>query len=896
MLNIPHEPWSQTGQAVLSALAVNPETGLAKDAVAERQAQAGHNRLRQIERRSAGQILLDQFKSLVVLLLVVAAVVSITFGELVDGLAILAVVFINALLGFGTELKAVRSMEALQEMGDVQSRVRRDGKVQELNAEELVPGDLLILESGDVVTADVRLLEAAKLQADEAAFTGESVPVDKQTTPVVEETSLAERSNMAYKGTAITRGSGSGVVINIGMETELGQISALVEDADAEQTPLEVRLDKLGQRLIVVTLVVAALVAVVGLLQGRGVLQMIETAIALAVAAIPEGLPIVATIALARGMQRMARRNVLVNRLAAVETLGGTKVICADKTGTLTENQMTLVTLALPSGVVEVSGEGLQRDGTFSQGGLVIKPAEHKNLLRALEVGALCTNATLPATDAAEAAIGDPVEVALLVAAAKGGLLREELVTRMPEEREVAFDPDVKMMATIHQKEGSYRVAVKGSPEAVLESCTNYWGENGPESWDQDQRQEWLVQNVAMAADGLRVLAVAEKEVSDPTATPYQRLTFLGLVGLLDPPRVEVQEAIHDCRAAGMRVVMVTGDQAATARKVALAVGLVDDAETNVLDGQELQTLIGDDDDQALDRLREATILARVTPRQKLDLIDFYQQAGQIVAMTGDGVNDAPALKKADIGVAMGQRGTQVAKEAADMVLQDDTFGSIVTAVREGRAIFNNIRKFVLYLLSCNLGEIITVGLASILVLPLPVLPLQILFLNLVTDVFPALALGVGEVEAGVMARPPRDPDEPILLRRHWWAIGGYACLLAFSVLGALALAQSWLHMSRQQAVTISFLTLAATQLWHIFSMRDTGTNLIRNEISSNPWVWAALALCAVLLLLAVYLPPLSAVLQTSDPGLSGWLVVLGMSLLPTIVSQFLKEKGIGRI
>ncbi|MGD8752896.1 MAG: cation-transporting P-type ATPase, partial [Anaerolineales bacterium] len=838
--------------------------------------------------RSAWSIFIEQFKSLVVLLLVAAAALSFAFGEIVDGVAIVIVVLINALIGFFTELRAARSMEALQEMGDVRAKVRREGSVREVNAEELVPGDILILESGDVVTADIRLLEAATLQANESALTGESVPVTKQVESVDEDSPLAERADMAYKGTAITRGSGLGVVVTTGMQTELGEISALVEQAEEEQTPLEERLDGLGQKLIIVTLAIAALVAIIGILQGRETLQMIETAIALAVAAIPEGLPVVATIALARGMRRMAQRNALLNRLAAVETLGGTNIICTDKTGTLTENQMTLTEMALTVGDVHISGEGLQQTGSFRFNEEEISAQENDILWRALEVGVLCNNGTLSDEEAGEDAIGDPVEVALLVAGAKAGIQRDDLLEELPEEREVAFDPDVKMMATFHRTDEGYRLAVKGAPEAVLEVSSQHRTEGGMDELSSSEIDQWLARNQEMAREGLRVLGVAEGSTDNSEADPYQSLTFIGLVGLMDPPREEVRSAIQACQQAGIRVVMVTGDQAATARKVALAVGLVDKDDAQVLEGRELQELDKSGDDRA--RIKEAPILARVSPKQKLDLIDVYQSEGLVVAMTGDGVNDAPALKKANIGIAMGQRGTQVAQEAADMVLQDDAFSTIVTAVKQGRAIFNNIRKFVLYLLSCNISEIFTVGIASVLSLPLPILPLQILFLNLVTDVFPALALGVGEAEPGVMQRPPRDPGEEIIKQGHWYAIGGYGLLITLAVLGALGLALTWMDMPREQAVTVSFLTLASAQLWHVFNMRDRGTDPLRNEITANPYIWGALAICAALLVLAVYLPGLSDLLSTVNPGLNGWLLVLGMSVLPAIVGQTVKQ------
>ncbi|MGD8397762.1 MAG: HAD-IC family P-type ATPase, partial [Anaerolineae bacterium] len=701
---LPEKPWARGLAQVLEDMGVDPDRGLLPGEVTERRQKYGHNRLRSAERKSAWAILVEQFKSLLVALLAVAAALSLAFGEWVEGVAILAVILVNTVISFITELRAVRSMEALQRMGSVEAKVRRDGKVQTVPAGELVPGDVVLLEGGDVITADVRLIEASKLQADESALTGESLPVGKQVEPVAEDIALAERASMAYKGTAVTRGAGEGVVVATGMDTELGNISSLVEEAEEEMTPLEKRLDQLGRRLIWVTLVIAAIVAVAGIIAGREVLLMIETAIALAVATVPEGLPIVATIALARGMRRMAGRNALINRLSAVETLGATNVICTDKTGTLTENQMTVVEIALAGGEVEVSGEGLETEGRFSQDGDRLDIGEREALRRLLQMGVLCNNAVLREQGGSAAdvqAVGEPMEVALLVAGAKAGLRRDDLLVERPEVREVAFDPDTKMMATVHEaperrglgKDGAFRVAVKGAPDPVLHASTRVLAGDGEQGLDDGDRNAWLDRSRQMAEEGLRVLALATKTAGSDQADPYEGLTFLGLAGLLDPPREEVRPSLQACQRAGIQVVMVTGDHPVTARKIALAVGLVDDSDAEVIHGSDLASLqdTGSRDDLGKGdrpRILEAPIFARVSPEQKLDLIAIHQDAGNAVAMTGDGVNDAPALKKADIGVAMGRRGTQVAKEAADMVLQDDRFSSIVAAVEQGRVIF----------------------------------------------------------------------------------------------------------------------------------------------------------------------------------------------------------------
>jgi Ca2+-transporting ATPase len=807
--------------------------GLSEHEARERQRIHGPNRLHETRARGAWGILVDQFRSLLVALLAAAAALSLAFGREAEALAIGAVLLVNGAIGFASELRAVRSMEALRRLGHVRTTVRRDGRVRVLDAALLVPGDVVLLEGGDVVSADLRLFEASKLQADESTLTGESAPVGKRTAPLAAETPLADRRNMLFKGTSVTRGAGEALVVGTGMATELGRITRLVEEAEAEVTPLEQRLDQLGQRLVWLTLVVAAGIVASGLAAGRDWLPVVQTGIALAVATVPEGLPIIATLALARGMHRMARRNALVNRLSAVETLGATGIIFCDKTGTLTENRMAVVELAL-------AADELRR--------------------RALEVAVLCNDAALDGP----AGVGDPLELALLAAGREAGLERPALLRDAPELREVAFDPALRMMATVHRLDGAFRVAVKGAPEAVLAVSTRIAGTGGDRALDDAERAAWTKRNEEMAARGLRVLALAERSDAEVEADPYRELVWLGLVGLQDPPRPEVRDAIAACRSAGIRVAMLTGDQLATARNIARAVGIEDHE-----------------------------VFARVSPEQKLALITAHQRQGHVVAMTGDGVNDAPALRKADIGVAMGLRGTEVARQAADVVLRDDAFATIVAAIAQGRVIFDNLRAFVLYLLSCNLSEIGIVAIASIANAPLPLLPLQILFLNLVTDVFPALALGVGEGTPAVMQRPPRDPSEHVLERRHWSRIAGHAALMTAAVLVALALALGPLGADERHAVTISFLTLAFTQLWHVFDMRGPGSGWLRNEITGNRWIWGALLLCAALILSAVFVAPLAALLQVTRPTPQGWLLVAGASLAPVAVGQALALLGI---
>ncbi|MGB3535562.1 MAG: HAD-IC family P-type ATPase [Microcoleaceae cyanobacterium] len=891
MTQLPENPWSISSQEILKTLEVHRETGLSQTQVEEYRQKYGTNRLQQAQQRGSGEILLDQFKSPIIGLLAGAAVLSFVLQDWVEGVAILVAILVNTIIGFVTELQATRSMEALQKLSHTTTKVRRDRQLQEIPSEELVPGDIVILDSGDVIAADLRILEANSLNVNESSLTGESVPVNKQTQPQAADIALADRHNMLYKGTAITQGTGVGVVVATGMKTELGRISELTsQGTDSEQTPLEKRLDQLGKRLIQLTLLIVVFVAISGIIGGQDLTLMVQTAIALAVGAVPEGLPIVATVALARGMWRMAKRRALINRLSAVETLGATGVICTDKTGTLTENQMTANRLITAAGETEISGEGLEIQGHFHHQEKTIQPLEDELLKAALEVGVLCNNAALQPQDSNESrVVGDPMEVALLVAGAKAKLHRDQLLQTLPEVKEDAFDPDLKMMATWHQTGDQYRVVVKGAPESVLDHVTQILTPEGLKSIDESIRNTWQQRSEQLASQGLRILGLAEKTVSNNQVSAYDDLTFVGLVSLLDPPRQEVCGAIKACQKAGIRVIMVTGDQPMTACNIGKAVGLTGEETGNVFQGKDLKNIkqLSSSERQ---RLLDANIFARVSPEQKLNLIALHQSNNAVVAMTGDGVNDAPALKKADIGVAMGQRGTQVAQEAADMVLQDDAFSTIVAAVEQGRAIFDNIRKFTIYLLSGNVGEILAVGIMAFLNAPLPLLPLQILYINFVNDAFPALALGVGEGSPNIMDRRPRNSQESVLTRRHWIEIMGYGAIITGTILGAFIWAWQGLNMSETESITVSFMTLGFTRLWHVFNMRDPGNkSIFRNEITQNPYVWGALALCSGLLLLAVYLPGLSDVLNTAPPSAEAWLLIIGMSFVPLIVGQIVK-------
>jgi Ca2+-transporting ATPase len=881
-------PWSIPSETILTDLSVTHEMGLSPDEVRLRLERHGPNLLMEDKKENVLMIFARQFKSLITVLLAGAAGLSFAFGDLLEAAAVIVVILINVLIGFFTELQAIRSMESLKKLTSVTTRVRRAGVTHEIQAQDLVPGDIVLLEGGDIISADLRIISASRLLTDESALTGESLPVDKGPSALPEKTPLAERTAMLYAGTAVTRGSAEAVVVATGMNTELGHITSLVSEAKQETTPLEKRLDGLGRTLIWITLAVAVVVALTGILTGKQVLLMIETGIALAVAAIPEGLPIVATIALARGMFRMAQKNAIINRLSAVETLGATSVICTDKTGTLTENRMTVTRIGLSDGDVDISGEEIV-PGTPPHGGEESPdPLLNPLLVEALRISVLCNNAELNGENPSgpDGHVGDPLEIALLSAGFKAQIWRHDLIGRMPRVGEEAFDSDVKMMATIHRTEGNgYYVAVKGAPEPIAGTSTYVLTREGKAPMNEGLRSRWLERSAEMARQGLRVIALGMKTTDRPDDNPYDDLVFVGLVGMLDPPRGDVPEALSRCRNAGIRVIMVTGDQAITAKNISLDMGLVSDRSAPVINGTDLKApeYLTEEEKRYL---LSVSIFARVSPKQKLDLIELHQKNGSVVAMTGDGVNDAPALKKADIGVAMGLRGTQVAREAADMVLKDDAFPTIVTAVEQGRVIYNNIRTFVRYLFACNMSEILTVFLASLLTVPLPILPLQILFLNLVTDVFPALALGVGTGDPTIMARPPRSSSEPLLTRRHWIDVFGAGFIITASVLTALMICLSFLGFDDKRAVTVSFMTLAFSQLWHVFNMRDEKTGFLLNDITRNPYIWGALGLCAALLVSAVYIPIFSRVLSLVDPGMIGWAVICGMSLVVLITGS----------
>lgn len=863
-------------EAILDHLQTDAERGLSTPDAKRRLLKYGRNELEAVREKSLFRLLLEQFISPLVWVLLLAAGLAFLFQDWLEGIAILVVLLINAAIGFFMEWQARRSMEALRRLSQSFTTTLRDGIWRSLPTTELVPGDLIKLEAGDMVPADCRIVEEERLGVKEAALTGESTLVEKQVEPLTEETPLHDRRNEVFKGTIVTRGNTLALVIGTGEDTELGAIAHLVRHAEKEATPLDRKLHQLSQRLLWLTLLLAGIVLLLGVWQGQLLYEMTKTAVALAVAAIPEGLPIVATIALARGMLRLSTQNVIVKKLSAVETLGQTEVIFTDKTGTLTENRLRVDTIVFPfdRATVSMGGGRLQVAGESTP--QILESTHFQQLCR---VGVLCNNAVL--TEENEEDIGDPLEVALLRLSEAAGYPPEEFRAAYPRIRELPFDSEIKMMGTLHRDQEGYLACIKGAVETVLPESDYVLNQNGAR--EPVDREWWEARAEEMASVGLRILALAYGTPRREGEDFFHHLILLGIVGFLDPPREEVRASLQTCSRAGVRVVMVTGDHPETARHIALRTGLLESEEAPVIRGGDLPDLIREGQQELL---MKTPIFARVSPAQKLDLIKLYQENGYTVGMTGDGVNDTPALKKADIGIAMGQRGTEAAKEVADLILEDDAFSSIVLAIRQGRGIFDNIRYFVIYLLSCNLTELLVVAIASLSNLTMPLLPLQILFLNMVTDVFPALALGMNREGADVMQRPPRRSGENVLTRRNWRSIIVYALGMTAGVMGALLYAEFGLQTSEAIANNLTFYTLIFAQLWHVFNLPD---RIFNNVVTKNPYIWMAILLCLLITAGAYWLPVISEILQLQAFSLELLGYALVFSFIPMILIQFLK-------
>lgn len=874
--------------AVTSLLNVEPRLGLTSSQVSRRQLQYGLNALQQIQARPAWRVIIDQFTNIVIALLAIAAAISWATGDHPEAIAILVVLVLNAAVGFATEWQAGRALDALRRQSRTLTRVRRNGFESTVDAEELVPGDIVILNAGDRVPADARLIEAVRLEAEESALTGESTTVEKSVRAVSAQTPLAERRSMLYLGTAIASGRALAIVVSTGTVTELGKIGRLVAASTKERSPLEIQLAQLGRRLVYLVLAIAVVVMVTGWLRRDGLWLMVEVAISLAVAAVPEGLPAVTTLILALGVLRMAQQRAIMRRLPAVETLGSTTVICTDKTGTLTENRMTVREYYLSDGRRIEIGEHENR-------------IEHDQLLQqAIRVGVLCNEATFRAEATDETrAIGDPTETALLVVA-------DALVLDVSHERaihpkiaEQPFHASTKRMTTLHRKnDGQHFAALKGAPAVVLEACSLYRDAAGNTvPLDEVAFTRFMAANEQMANRALRVLALAikhfERNLEHSSEEALESCyTFVGLVGMIDPPRPGVAEAIQRAKTAGIRTVMLTGDQLNTGIAIARELGLGQKKPTAL----HARDLINTEPERLALLARNTDVFARVSPEEKLRIVEALQQAGEVVAVTGDGVNDAPALKRANIGIAMGQRGTEVAKEAADIVLADDNFETILRAVEGGRTIYSNITKFVHMMFSHNLGEVLVIFTAIAAGWPLPLLPLQILWMNLVTDVFPALALAVEPASKDIMNQPPRSSHTTLLSKPFLILIGWQAAMLAIIVLGAYIWALE-VYGPGPHSRTIALFALVSVQLGHTFNCRSR-TRSATDGIFSNPFLWIAALIVVTLQLFAVYLSPLAAVLGTVKPSSTDWIVIGSCGLL-TIgiveVTKFVFRRRRGR-
>lgn len=879
------------GKEVMAAIESDLEQGLSSDEAAKRLEQYGPNALKEAPPRSLFAMFMDQIKEPLVLILIVAALVSGFLGEWADTIVILIIVVLNSVLGVIQENKAEQALKALKAMTKAHVKVLRDGKVTQIEVDGLVPGDVFMLEAGDSIPADARLLEAASLRVNEAALTGESVPVEKDLKVIEEDDPpIGDRKNMVFMGTIVTGGRGKAVVVGTGMDTELGRIAQMLQETPPDPTPLQRQLASLGKTLGIAAGIIVAVVFITGLLRGEDLFGMFLTAVALAVAAIPEGLPSVVTIVLALGVTRMSERNAIIRRLPAVETLGVATYICSDKTGTLTKNEMTVTKIFVNQQFYEVTGTGYKPEGEFlTEDGQRINPMEQKVPELMLLGGLLNSDARLEETDKGYQIIGDPTEGALIVAGAKAGVTKEEAEAKYRRFNEIPFDSDRKMMTTFHNMHDTIVSFTKGAPDVLLARCKQVIMEEGIVPLGQEFTSNFLEVNSWLASQGQRVLALAYREWQEapenPTSdTAEQDLIFVGFYAIQDPPRAEVKDAVELSRRAGIKTVMITGDHQDTALAIAKVLNIYREGD-EVLTGSQLEQM---SDDELKNHVLKTTVYARVSPEHKLRIVAALKAHNQVVAMTGDGVNDAPALRRADIGAAMGITGTEVAKEASAMVLLDDNFATIVNAVREGRTIYSNIRKSIEFLLSCNTGEIIAIFSAILFGLGSPLTPIQILWMNLVTDSLPALALGVEPPEQGVMERPPRNPKEGVFS-------GGVGrdIVIQGAVIGLLSLAAFWLAIdwgrTVEEAHTMAFLTMSFSQLVHAFNVRSFEESLFTIGLGTNRALVGAFFASAALQLIVIFVPFLRNIFETALLRSSDWAVVIGFSLVPLLVVEVIK-------
>jgi Ca2+-transporting ATPase len=876
-----------------SLLTTDIEHGLSDKEAKKRLERYGQNKLRKGKRFSALAIFVSQFKSLVIWVLMGAAAVSAALGETVDGIAIIAIVILNAVIGFFQEYRAEKAAAALARLTAPHCRVVRGGHSVVVAATEIVPGDILLLEGGDLVAADARLVQASVLRINEAPLTGESQAVGKFTGNLPPETPLAERKNMVFLGTSVTGGTGRALVVNTGMETELGHIAKLLETAESGETPLQRQLNRVARLLLWACFGIVALIFILGLLRGIAPFELFLSAVSLAVAAIPEGLPAVVTVALALGVQRMVQRHALVRRLASVETLGRAQVICTDKTGTLTMGEMTARKLITSESLYRVTGEGYVTEGAFFSGNIESPPWKIPELLALLRASAACNDAELTLIDDRSGIVGDPTEGALLVASAKGGITRAIIETEMPRLAVVPFDSDRKRMTVIRSRENRSWAFVKGAPEVILHRCTLIRTGQGVRELTESDRSRLLQANTLLAHDALRVLAIAERPLGgfsfeDGMAVDdseiERELTLLGLVGLQDPPRAEAKAAVGKCIRAGIKTVMITGDHPDTARAIGHELGILGKGD-EVLVGAELDRL----DDEALkERVAQVSVYARVTAEHKLRIVRAWKSLDAVVAMTGDGVNDAPAIKEASIGIAMGITGTEVTKEAADIIITDDNFASIVAAVEEGRGIYDNIAKTLAYLLSGNTGELIVMLSAVLLGWPLPLLPLHLLWINLVTDGLPALALATDPIDPDVLNRPPRHSQETLFNWNFLKLTLLTGLLTAGVTLGVFAY-ELYIDNSLEQARDAAFTALVIAELLRSFGARSEQRTIWQIGLFSNLRLFLIVAVSFALQLAIHHVPMLQKLFQIEPVSLDQCVVWIGVGSIPLIVLELRK-------
>jgi len=875
-----------THEAV-SAVESDADGGLSTAEAHQRLAHFGPNALSEPARRTRWAVFFGQLKSPLIYLLIVAALIALALGHRNDALVIFIVVLLNALIGAFQEGRAERSLAALRTLATHKARLVRDGQERLVEAREIVPGDILLLEAGDAIAADARLLHGAALQIAEAALTGESVPVTKDLLPLSPDTLLADRRNMVYAGTHVAAGRARAVVVATGLSTEVGHIAALAEGAEQAQTqtPLEQRIAQFGRYVMIAAVFVFALVIVVGLLRGMELAEIFMLGISQVVGMIPEGLPVAMTIALAVGVQRMARRKAVVRRLAAVETLGATTVICSDKTGTLTRNEMTVTTLHLPGGrELTITGSGYQPEGSFFEHEAQMDPTRSETTRALLEAVVLCNDARLQGPSEADARwqpIGDPTEVALITLALKGGVIPDELRKRWPRRAEIPFDPAAQMMATQHEAPDGPRVIIKGAPEVVLRLCRTVRRDASDEPLNDDMQREVHASVEQMAGRALRVLAVGvvDGATIDGRAgfgALAGRVTLLGLVGQIDPPRDEVKDAVEQCRNAGVRTVMVTGDHKATGQAIARALGIAREADEAV-DGAELEAM---SDAELTDRLPHISVFARVHPAQKLRIVDAYQKLGEVVAMTGDGVNDAPALVKADVGVAMGIAGTEVAKEAAKIVITDDNFATIVAAVEEGRVVYRNIKKAVLLLFSTSAAEVAVLLLAMLCGYPAPYAAVQILWNNLVTEGLITVNLIMEPPEGDEMRRRPIARNEPLLTRILLTRMTVMVPAIVVSTLGWFIVRLA-ADVPEAQVRSETFTLLAICEWFNVLNCRSEWKSALNLDVLRNRWLLGGLLLGNALQLVVVYWQPLGRMFHTQPIG---WREAIALVVVGSLV------------